>query len=58
MSTSRPPDPADDWEDGVCGETYEHDERITYEGPTGVGWDCRNCGAEGFHPADSATPNA
>lgn len=36
----------------VCGETYDHDENITYEGADGVGWECRRCGAEGWEPRE------
>lgn len=34
----------------VCGETYDHDEVIDYDGPDGVQWSCRRCGAEGWEP--------
>jgi hypothetical protein len=32
----------------ICGETYDHDEVIDYEGPDGRQWSCRRCGAEGW----------
>lgn len=31
-----------------CGYSFDHDEQITYDGPDGVGWTCRRCGAEGW----------
>ncbi|MFD3999798.1 hypothetical protein [Streptomyces rubiginosohelvolus] len=34
----------------VCGETYDHDEDIQYDGPDGVQWHCRRCDAEGWKP--------
>jgi hypothetical protein len=41
------PNPPDD-DAEVCGETFDHDETITYDGPDGLQWQCRRCGAEGF----------
>ncbi len=41
-----PPNPPDD--DEICGETFDHDEVITYDGPDGLQWECRRCGAEVF----------
>lgn len=42
----------------VCGETYDHDEMITYNGPDGIQWECRNCGAEGSQEVTSiASPD-
>lgn len=42
----------DEWghpvDDTVCGETIDHDEVITYDGPDGIQWMCRRCDAEGF----------
>ena len=32
----------------ICGESIDHDEEITYDGPDGVQWRCRRCDAEGF----------
>jgi len=41
----------------ICGEAFDHDEVITYDGPDGLQWECRRCGAEvfeeKFQPADS-----
>ncbi|MFD8919481.1 hypothetical protein ACFV0Y_16880 [Streptomyces sp. NPDC059569] len=37
----------------VCGEAYDHDAEIDYDGPDGVQWSCRRCGAEGWDPRDS-----
>lgn len=39
----------------VCGVSFDHDERVIYDGPDGLQWECRRCGAEGFQertPAD------
>ncbi|MFG3127365.1 hypothetical protein ACGFZU_06645 [Streptomyces tendae] len=44
--------PTDDEE--ICGETYDHDEEIDYDGPEGVQWSCRRCGAEGWESRTSA----
>ena len=42
-------------EDGeACGETYDHDEEIQYDGPDGLQWSCRRCGAEGWESSESA----
>lgn len=30
----------------ICGETIDHDERITYEDEECVQWVCERCGAE------------
>jgi hypothetical protein len=38
--------------DSGCGVSYDHREEITYEGADGVGWICRECGAEGWEPAE------
>lgn len=35
-------------EEQECGYVFDHDEEITYDGPDGVQWYCRRCGAEGF----------
>lgn len=40
---TNPPD-----DDPVYGETFDHDETITYDGPDGIQWKCRRFGAEGF----------
>lgn len=53
MNTMSMPDAyIDEWGhpvDGImCGETIDHDEVITYDGPDGIGWRCRRCDAEGF----------
>lgn len=37
-----------DPEDFVCGEAFDHDEVITYDGPDCKQWMCRRCGAEGW----------
>jgi hypothetical protein len=42
-------------DDDICGETIDHDEEVTYEGPDGIGWHCRRCDAEGFDEAERAT---
>lgn len=39
----------------VCGETYDHDEEIDYDGPDGRQWSCRRCGAEGWESRDPDT---
>lgn len=38
-------------EDDICGESIDHDEEITHEGPDGVQWRCRRCDAEGWEDA-------
>ena len=45
-----------DEDEPVCGESYDHDEQITYDGPDGVQWVCRECGAEGFEDPDTLSP--
>lgn len=35
-------------EEEICGEAYDHDEEIDYDGPDGLQWSCRRCGAEGW----------
>lgn len=42
--TTVEPDPDED----VCGESYDHDTVVTYEGEDGVQWECKRCGAEGW----------
>ncbi|MDK0525023.1 hypothetical protein [Streptomyces sp. ML-6] len=37
----------------VCGETYDHDEETEYDGPDGIQWSCRRCGAEGWEPRET-----
>ena len=32
----------------TCGWSYDHVTEITYEGPDGIQWVCRRCGAEGW----------
>jgi hypothetical protein len=39
-------------EEWVCGESVDHDERITYEDAETVQWECRRCGAEGWVDLD------
>lgn len=47
----------DEWghpvDDIVCGETIDHDEVITYDGPDGIQWRCRRCDAEGFEEKEA-----
>jgi hypothetical protein len=31
-----------------CGEEFDHDEVIDYDGTEGTQWSCRRCGAEGW----------
>lgn len=33
-------------DDVVCGETVDHDERVTYEDAFDIQWTCDGCGAE------------
>lgn len=40
-----------DVEEG-CGFTWDHDTVETYRGPDGIGWECRECGVEGWKPAE------
>lgn len=35
-------------DDEVCGETFDHDEEVTYDEADGRQWMCRRCGAEGW----------
>lgn len=40
----------------LCGEAFDHDEAVTYDGPDGYQWYCRRCGAEGWEePASPGT---
>ena len=39
-------------EEDVCGETFDHDEETTYDGPDGRQWLCRRCGAEGWEDVE------
>lgn len=41
--------------ESVCGETYDHDEITTYEGPDGRQWRCRRCDAEGWEDPEDDT---
>lgn len=43
------PDESED----ICGETYDHDEKITFTDATLVMWECYECGAEGEDYLDS-----
>lgn len=43
----------EDIEESICGETFDHDENITYSDPTVVQWECRRCGAEGWDYLDA-----
>lgn len=36
----------------LCGESFDHDEEVTYEDGAGYQWTCRRCGAEGWEDAD------
>lgn len=47
--------PVEDDDEDVCGLTYDHEERITYDGPDGLGWECLRCGAEGWEDRDEET---
>lgn len=40
----------------VCGETFDHDTVTTYDGPDGVQWECRRCGAEGWEDQEVSQP--
>ena len=33
-------------DEAVCGETIDHDERLTYEDEDLLQWTCDRCGAE------------
>lgn len=46
-----------DVEDG-CGFVYDHTTVETYRGPDGIGWECRECDAEGWEPADENKEDA
>lgn len=46
-----PPDIEADAESG-CGWEWDHTTRTTYEGPDGTQWECTECGAEGWEPAE------
>lgn len=51
-------DPHDDEDDEVCADGYpEHDAFDTYNGPDGVAWGCRRCGAEGWEPTEPTEEN-
>jgi hypothetical protein len=42
--------------ESICGETVDHEQRITYEDSETVSWECTNCGAEWWHDIDEDTP--
>lgn len=42
--------PADDT--AICGETYDHIQRVTYEDDEIVQWVCERCGAEWWEDRD------
>lgn len=50
-----PPNPTDD--DEICGETFDHDEVITYDDPDRLQWECRRCGAEVFEEKEKIPPS-
>lgn len=52
------PDSGREWEEEVCGETYDHDEQITYEDAEGIQWICNRCGAEGWEELTDDTTEA
>lgn len=33
----------------ICGESYDHTERKTYEDDDVEQWECTDCGAEWYH---------
>lgn len=37
-----------DEDEDICGEAFDHDMQIVYEGEDGRQWVCRRCGAEGW----------
>ena len=37
-----------DYDDDVCGESYDHEDEVVFEDDEVVQWICRNCGAEGW----------
>lgn len=39
----------------ICGESYDHDIVIDYDGPDGRQWACQNCGAEGWEDPEPTT---
>ena len=44
-----------DWDDedaDVCGETYDHDQRITHDDEGGKTYVCDRCGAEWWEEDD------
>lgn len=36
----------DEEDEELCGESYDHTERITYKDDDTEQWECTNCGAE------------
>ena len=39
---------SDNEDESVCGETYDHAERLTYEDDEMEQWECTRCGAEWY----------
>ena len=35
--------------ESVCGETFDHAERMTYKDDDVEQWECERCGAEWYH---------
>jgi hypothetical protein len=35
--------------ESICGETFDHAERMTYEDDEVQQWECTHCGAEWWH---------
>ena len=44
--SDEPEEVEDEW---VCGESFDHVDRITYEDHETQTWECTNCGAEWYH---------
>ena len=40
-------------EESICGETVDHDQRVTFEDADTRTWECRQCGAEWWEDLDS-----
>jgi len=40
-------------EESICGETIDHEQRITYEDAETQQWECTRCGAEWWHDKEA-----
>lgn len=43
--------------EGVCGETFDHDDHVVYEDDEVTQWLCYRCGAEGWYDTATGEPS-